>query len=263
MAVTGLILFVYVLLHMIGNLQLFAGAGQINAYGAFLHSHPNVLWVARAVLLASVGLHIGTAILLWLQKHRARPSRYMKRKDVPPAYASGTMFWTGPVIAGFVVFHILHLTTGSLGLPFREGDIYSNVLQGFRIWWVAAVYIIALVALGMHLYHGLWSMFQSTGLTEPWRAIGLKPLAHAVAAIIALGFISIPLAVVAGYGSSAGVQASDAHHRARRLANDGVRIGAQPSERAGLRTAADHEQVRIQTLGGASHGTRNFAGFQH
>lgn len=214
MAITGLILFVYVLLHMIGNLQLFAGPQQINAYGTFLHSHPNLLWAARAVLLASVGLHIGTWLLLWLQKQRARPGRYVKRKNVPPAYASGTMLYTGPVIAAFVVFHVLHLTTGSLALPFREGDIFDNVVQGFRIWWVAAIYIVGMIALGMHLFHGLWSMFQSTGLTEPWRAIGLKPIAHVVAVAIAIGFITIPTSVLAGYGARRGGEASNAHHRA-------------------------------------------------
>ena len=199
MAVTGLILFTYVLAHLIGNLQIYLGREQINAYAEFLHSKPALLWIARLVLLTVVSLHIVTSIQLWLLKRKARPVGYVKEDDPPAGYASRTMLWSGPIIAAFVVFHILHLTTGSVSLPFRELDVYDNVVNGFRIVPVSIAYIVAMALLCLHLYHGVWSMFQSLGISHPRYTPLLKRLSAIVAIFIAAGNISIPVAVLTGF----------------------------------------------------------------
>ncbi len=123
MAVTGLALYLCVLGHLLGNLQIYLGRDQINGYARLLHSHPVLLWTARALLFAAVLIHITVGVRLWwLGRRTARPKPYLMKKDVPPAYASRTMMRSGAVILVFVVFHVLHLTTGSLGLPFRDAQ---------------------------------------------------------------------------------------------------------------------------------------------
>jgi succinate dehydrogenase / fumarate reductase cytochrome b subunit len=199
MAVTGFILFGYVLGHLIGNLQIYLGREQINSYAEFLHSKPPLLWSARFVLLTAVALHIVTSIQLWLLKRKARPFGYVKEEHVPAGYASRTMLWSGPIIAAFVVYHILHLTTGSAGLPYRELDVYHNVINGFRLPWVSISYIVAMALLCMHLYHGLWSMLQSVGISHPRYTPLLKRFAAVFAIFIAAGNISIPVAVMTGF----------------------------------------------------------------
>jgi succinate dehydrogenase / fumarate reductase cytochrome b subunit len=198
MAVTGFILFGYVVGHLIGNLQVYIGREQINSYAEFLHSHVILLWIARVVLLAAVGLHILSSLQLWMLKRKARPLGYVKEDDPPSGYASRTMLWSGPIIAAFVVFHILHLTTGSLGLPFRELDAYDNLVNGFRIIPVAIAYIVAISLLCLHLYHGVWSMFQTLGVSHPGYSLLLKRLAAIFAICIAIGYISIPISVLTG-----------------------------------------------------------------
>jgi succinate dehydrogenase / fumarate reductase cytochrome b subunit len=209
MAVTGVMLFGYVVGHLAGNLQVYMGPEQLNAYAAFLHSHTALLWGARAALLAAVILHIGSSFLLWLDKRRARPVGYIKKDDVPAAYASRTMMWSGPIVAAFVVFHVLHLTTGSVGLGYRApaevagAEIfyaYENLVAGFRHPLVSLAYIVAIVLLSFHLYHGLWSMFQSVGFSHPRYTPILKRLAHGITVLIAAGYISIPLYVMISSG---------------------------------------------------------------
>ncbi|MFZ0594843.1 MAG: succinate dehydrogenase cytochrome b subunit [Bryobacteraceae bacterium] len=200
MSATGVVLYLYVFSHLLGNLLIFSGRGPINAYGILLHSHPVMLWTARSVLLIAVLIHIATGTKLWwLGRHTARPIPYARRKHVPPGYASRTMMRSGMVILIFVIFHILHLTTGSIGLPFHELDIYGNVTAGFHIVWVSIVYAVAMVFLGMHLYHGLWTIFPLFGLSHPRLTRILKWPAHIFAIAIAAGFISIPVAVLAGW----------------------------------------------------------------
>ena len=205
MAVTGVLLFGYVVVHLIANLLIFSSdPGQINRYAAFLHNPGNIipLWVARLVLLAAVVLHIVASVQLWNLNRAARPARYYKKDDVPASYAARTMKWSGPIIAAFVLFHIMHLTIGSV-LPVREvgphmPDIRYNVISGFQNYGVSAFYIIAMILLCMHLYHGLWSMFQSLGLSHPRYTPALKKGSAIAAILIAIGNISIPLAVMAG-----------------------------------------------------------------
>lgn len=205
MAVTGVILFAYVLGHLAGNLQIYsADHDQINRYAAFLHdpSRAGLLWGVRGLLLIAVVMHIVSSIQLWALKRAARPIAYVKKDDVPSAYAARTMMWSGPIIAAFVIFHVLHLTAGSV-LPLQEigpdqPDVRANVISGFQHPAVAAFYIIAMLLLCFHLYHGLWSMFQSVGISHPRYTPGLKRGAAIVAILIAIGNISIPLAVITG-----------------------------------------------------------------
>ncbi len=203
MAATGVVLFGYVIGHMLGNLQIFAGPEMINRYAHFLHSNPGPLWAVRVVLLAAVFLHILTSFQLWLLSRRARPIRYRRKNDLGADYAARTMYWSGPIIAAFVIFHVLHLTVGSVpGLPLSETatglDVYTNVVTGFRHPLVSLAYIVAIVLLTMHLYHGIWSMFQTMGLSHPRYTPVLKRFAHLFSILIAVGYISIPVAVLTG-----------------------------------------------------------------
>ncbi len=203
MAATGVILVLYVVGHLAGNLQIFGGREVINRYAHFLHANPGLLWVARVVLLGAVGLHILSSYQLWIQKRRARPVGYYKKDDVPTAYAARTMLWTGPIIAAFVVFHVLHLTVGDVpGLPLKEVeggyDVYYNIVVGFRHWAVSTAYIVAIAMLMFHLYHGIWSMFQSVGASHPRYTPLLKRFSQGLSIVLAAGFVSIPVAVMLG-----------------------------------------------------------------
>ena len=205
MAVTGAILFAYVVGHLLGNLQIYSSDhDKINRYAATLHD-PNLaplLWGVRALLLVSVAAHIVAASQLWWLNRVARPVRYVKKDDVPASYAARTMVWSGPIIAAFVIFHVLHLTVGSV-LPLQElglnqPNVRANVISGFQQPVVAAAYIVAMLLLCMHLFHGVWSMFQSVGVSHPRYTVWLKRLAAVSAFVIAIGNISIPVAVLTG-----------------------------------------------------------------
>ena len=204
MAVTGVILFGYVVAHLLGNLQIFGNPDQINIYAAFLHNPANagLLWGARAALLLAVILHIVASVQLWKLKSDARPVGYVKKQDPAASYASRTMMWSGPIVAAFVIFHVLHLTAGAV-LPLQEigpnqPNVRANVIAGFMNPAVSAFYIVAMILLCMHLYHGLWSMFQSLGFSHPRYTPKLKKGAAIFAILIAIGNCSIPIAVMAG-----------------------------------------------------------------
>ena len=205
MALTGAVLFAYVVGHLIGNLQIYsADHDQINRYAAFLHdpSRAALLWFVRGLLLIAVAVHITASLQLWSLQRAARPMGYVKKNDVPSAYAARTMLWSGPIIAAFVIFHVLHLTVGSV-LPLQElgpnqPNVRANVIAGFQHPAVAIFYIVAMLLLCLHLFHGLWSMFQSVGVSHPRYTPVLKRFAAVGAILIAAGNISIPLAVMAG-----------------------------------------------------------------
>jgi succinate dehydrogenase / fumarate reductase cytochrome b subunit len=201
MAVTGFILFGFVVGHLLGNLQIFEPPEKINHYAAFLRSVPNLLWTARITLLVSVILHIWSSWQLWLLQRAARPIGYVKKANLNSTYASRTMLWSGPIILAFVIFHLLHLTFGTVhpGGPFDEHNVYNNIVTGFQVWPVSLFYIIAMIMLCYHLYHGLWSMFQSLGFSHPVYTPWLQRLAKVVAILIAIGNISIPVAILAGF----------------------------------------------------------------
>ena len=200
MAVTGIILFGYVFIHMVGNLQAYMGPEALNHYGAFLRAlvHGWALWAVRIVLLASVGLHIWAATALTLDNLKARGAGYRQRTWVDSTFASRTMVWSGPILALFVIYHILHFTTGNVHPSFVEGDVYHNFVAGFRVVPASIFYIVAMLALGYHLYHGFWSMLQTLGLSHP-RYNRLRHVFAAVFTFTIVGVnISFPIAVLAG-----------------------------------------------------------------
>lgn len=207
MALTGVILFGFVFFHMVGNMKLYFGPEDMKEYARFLRvvgtpfvPESALLWVARIILLAAVVFHIHAAYALTIMNRRARPIDYHDRDFVSATYAARTMRWGGVIILLFILYHIAHLTFGArvVPVPFAREDVYHNVVAGFQVPWVSALYIIANLALGLHLYHGVWSMFNSVGLTQPkfnpWR----RHFATAFAVIITAGNISFPLAVLAG-----------------------------------------------------------------
>jgi len=198
MAVTGIILFLFVVVHMLGNLQLYLGAEQLNHYAELLRKNMALLWTARVVLLFCVSVHIVAAFQVWWRSRSGRPVKY--RVFRPPAvdYAARTMAWSGPIIAAFVVFHILDLTVGTVHAGFVRGDVYHNVVSGFQNPWVAGVYILANALLAMHLYHGLWSLFQTFGWDHPKMNPWRRRAAVLFAVAIGAGNISMPLAVLTG-----------------------------------------------------------------
>ena len=200
MGVTGFILFGFVCGHLLGNLQIFLPPEKINHYAATLRSLPPLLWGTRITLLVSVILHIWSSFQLWLLQRQARPIKYVKRTSLNSTYASRTMLWSGPIIAAFVIFHLLHLTFGTVhpGGPFDEHNVYNNVVTGFQVWPVSLFYILAMIMLCYHLYHGLWSIFQSLGFSHPVYTPWLQRFSKVVAILIAAGNISIPVAVLAG-----------------------------------------------------------------
>ena len=198
MAITGLILFGFVIGHMLGNLQVFMGANQMNAYAAMLKANATLLWGVRIVLLVAVILHIVAAVQLTRMSQRSRPEGYHYKDVIQADYAARTMRWSGPIIAVFVIYHLLHFTTGSVHPRFDVHDVYRNVISGFRIWPVSLFYIIAMVALAFHLWHGVWSMFQTLGLINPKSDKIIHRLAAIATLALVIGFISIPMAVLTG-----------------------------------------------------------------
>lgn len=197
MAVTGVILFGFVIGHLIGNLQIFAGREALDAYGYFLHhSTHGLIWVFRLVLLVSVIAHIIASIELTKIKVDARPVKYVKTDYSHSSYASRTMMWSGPIIAAFVIFHLMDLTWGNVNPAFQEGHVYDNLIASFSRWPVSIAYIIAVTLLSMHLFHGIYSMFQSVGASHPGYAAGIKRFAKVASLLIWAGYISIPVAVL-------------------------------------------------------------------
>jgi succinate dehydrogenase / fumarate reductase cytochrome b subunit len=200
MAVTGAMMFGFVLLHMAGNLQIFEGPDQFNKYAQLLRTLPEALWAARLVLLGAVIAHTVAAVQLALRNRRARPVAYSKKEAIASTYASRTMYWSGPIVLAFVIYHLLHFTFGITGVPeFIEGDVYHNVVNGFQNPIIAAWYVLAMLLLCLHLQHGISSMFQTLGISHPRYTPWFKKAAALLAIVIFVGFISVPLSVVLGY----------------------------------------------------------------
>ncbi|NNF07203.1 MAG: succinate dehydrogenase cytochrome b subunit [Candidatus Eisenbacteria bacterium] len=204
MAITGLMLLGFVLGHMIGNLKAFQGAEKFDAYALFLKEvgkpvlgKGDFLWMARLGLLAAVGIHIFCAVSLTLQNRKARPVGYKKTAREASTYASRTMLWGGIILALYVIYHILHLTTGHAHHDFGS-SVYGNMVAGFKQWPVSLAYVIAQIALGMHLFHGFWSAFRTLGANNPNRDKKLRAIAVFLAVAITAGYLSIPVSVMAG-----------------------------------------------------------------
>ena len=201
MALTGVFLFGFVIIHLIGNLQIFIGQKVFDEYAAILKETPALVWGMRVALLISVVAHIVVSVQLAALNKSARPVGYRQHEFAAARYAARTMIWSGPIVGLFVIYHLLHFTIGTVHPThpdFDPTDVYMNVVRGFQVWPVSAFYILAILGLGLHMSHGIWSMFQSLGLTHP-KVDGLvRTGALVVAGIMVAGYISIPVAVLAG-----------------------------------------------------------------
>ncbi len=206
MALTGIVLLGFVLVHMLGNLKVYLGPEEIDQYGEALrdlggHLVPrtNLLWAMRIGLIGAFGLHILAAYQLTLSNRRARPERYRSRRDYVAAnFASRTMRWTGIIVALFLVYHLLDLTWGVTNPDFVRGAVYHNLVESFSRVPVAIFYILANIALGIHIFHGAWSLFQSMGINNPRFNVWRRYFAGAFAAVIVIGNVSFPVMVQAG-----------------------------------------------------------------
>lgn len=205
MALSGVVLFGFVMGHMVGNLKLYQGPEAVNSYARFLRemgtplfNHESLLWIARIVLLTSVFAHIITAIQLARSNSDARPVGYKKKEHIASSYAARTMIFSGPILAAFVIYHIMHLTTGWVHPNFNPDDVYQNLIRGFQVWYVSAFYIVAMLGLGYHMIHGVWSFMQSLGLNNSKYDMLIRRFAAVATAAVVVGNISFPVSVLLG-----------------------------------------------------------------
>ena len=206
MAVSGIMLLGFVLVHMIGNLKAYLGAEDINHYGEWLREiampalpRTVFLWIMRVGLIAAFAIHMHAAWALTRMNHRARPTKYASDRDYLAAnFASRTMRWTGIIVIAFVIFHLADLTWGSANPDFERGNVYHNMVESFSRVPVAVAYIVANLALAIHTFHGAWSLFGSLGISNPRLIRFRRSFATGFAGIVLLGNISFPIAVQAG-----------------------------------------------------------------
>ncbi len=215
MAISGCVLFLFVVGHLVGNLQVFLGPEAINRYGHFLQSNLELVWPARLFLLLMLVLHIWSAIKLSIENKAARPVAYGNYRPVGSSYASRTMLMSGIIIFVFIVYHLLHYTvqvqyinfTGQSFVDFmdpeKRHDIFKMMVVGFRNFWVSLFYVIGVGLLCLHLSHGVSSMFQSLGWKNKVYGPFLDRAARVIAWLIFLGYSSIPLAILFGFGKEA------------------------------------------------------------
>jgi succinate dehydrogenase / fumarate reductase cytochrome b subunit len=209
MAITGVVLIGFVIAHMLGNLKIFAGPNEINAYSRFLRevgspelSYGQLLWLVRITLLICVTLHITAALQLTRISRAARPIGYTVKRDIETTFAARLMRWGGVILVVFVIFHLLHLTGGVVGFrpgQFKHLAVYQNVVAALAVWPVALFYIAAMGALYLHLSHGIWSMLQTLGWNTARNEEKLKTLSRVIAIVVFLGFASVPIAVMTGW----------------------------------------------------------------
>lgn len=211
MALSGLILIGYLLVHMYGNLKVFSGAEAFDGYAHHLRvfgepilPYEGLLWIVRVVLLVSVLAHIFAGVALWRRDRRARggTKRYYSsgaRRGVQRSYSSFTLRWGGLTIAAFVVYHLLHLTANWVAPGGASGSPYERLINGFSIWWVVAIYLVAMIAICFHLRHGTYSALTTLGFNSGAAARSrLNLLAYGVAAVVFVGFMLPPFAILFG-----------------------------------------------------------------
>jgi succinate dehydrogenase / fumarate reductase, cytochrome b subunit len=206
MAVTGVLWFLFVFLHMVGNLKFFFGPATFDHYSHWLRTlftpllpHGWYLWLQRGGLTVALLLHMWAATSLTLQSRKARPVRYAKTANVQATYASRTMRWGGVIILLFIVYHVLDLSMGPANPGFVRGEVFRNTVASLEQWPVAAVYILAVGAVSMHVFHGVWSALQTLGANRPNYDLLFRRVSQMVALLIFAGFASLPIAILAGY----------------------------------------------------------------
>lgn len=198
MAVSGAVLLLFVISHLAGNLQIFLGAEKLNRYALFLRGMPELLWLARAGLLVALIAHVVASVQIVLTNRLARPIRYAVKRDIETNYAARTMALSGPLVLLYVVYHLAMFTFLVTGPGYSDSDVYRNVVVAFQSPVISGIYIAAMLLLGLHLYHGTWSMLHTLGVSSPRYYWLRRVLAPAVAVAITAGYISIPIAVLAG-----------------------------------------------------------------
>ena len=207
MAVSGALALLYLIAHMIGNLKIFLGAEAINTYAAWLRTvgepalpMQTLLWTVRVVLLVAIVAHIVSATILARRARRARPIRYAHRQPVRGSYAARTMRWGGVIILLFIIYHLLDLTAGTLNPRFVEGDVHSNLVADFAPshWYATVAYTVAVIAVGFHVRHGLWSGLQTLGRSSAAAQNTIKGVALGVAVLLTVGFLSVPFSILTG-----------------------------------------------------------------
>lgn len=199
MAATGLVMAGFLVTHMTANLMAYLGPDGINTYSRFLHATPELLWPARVVLLVSVVLHASSAYQLTRISARARPIGYDRRLSQTSSIASRTIRWFSVLVALFIVIHLLHFTTGTLLPGFAEGNPYANLVSAFTTQkGMAAFYLVMMVVVGLHLYHGAWSSIRTLGLSRPKSNPMVRPIATLLAIVLWLGFSAVPIGVLTG-----------------------------------------------------------------
>ena len=207
MATSGLVFVAFVLLHMYGNLKAFAGHDAFNEYAEHLRTmgtpilpRSGALWIIRAVLIASLVVHVACAATLWKRARRARTVRYQVKKHTGAIFASRLMRWGGVTLLLFIVWHLLNFTIGKVNV--RGGatnDPYNLLVDTFDTWWLTLIYLAAMTMLGAHLHHGTWSAMQTLGLTGTARSRArAKSFALVVALVVTVGFSLVPVFVLAG-----------------------------------------------------------------
>jgi succinate dehydrogenase / fumarate reductase, cytochrome b subunit len=205
MALTGTVFLLYLVAHMLGNLKIFFGEQALNTYASWLREigepalpGEGMLWLIRVVLLAALVAHVVAATALALRARRARPVKYAHRRPVSTSYASRTMRWGGVIILLFVIYHILDLTTGTVNPNGVPGEVYDNVVADFSRWYVTLAYTVAMVALGFHVRHGVWSALQTLGRSSGPYQMRYKAIALVISVVLTAGFLAVPLAVQFG-----------------------------------------------------------------
>lgn len=198
MAVSGLVLLVFVITHLLGNLQIFLGAEKLNHYAMLLRGMPELLWAARAGLLLALVVHVVASLQIVLVNRRARQIGYRVKRDIETNYAARTMAMSGPLVLLYVIYHLAMFTFLITGPGYSHADVYRNVVLAFQVPAISGIYIAAMLLLGMHLYHGVWSMLHTLGISSPRYRWLRRNLAPAIAAVITGGYVSIPIAILAG-----------------------------------------------------------------
>jgi succinate dehydrogenase / fumarate reductase cytochrome b subunit len=205
MAVTGLIMVAFLLLHMLGNLKIFFGPHDFDAYAGWLRTigEPVLhgawyLWIQRVVLAVAIVLHVTAAVQLSKRDLAARPTRYEHSQRPKASFATHTMRWGGMTLAVFIIWHLLDLSAGVTNPDFVKNHPYHNIVADFSHWWINVIYLVALVMLGLHINHGFWSASQTLGINRPARNKAIRATGTTLAVVITLGFAAVPIGVMTG-----------------------------------------------------------------